>query len=420
MRRIYRFTLGAIVCVIAVNVFQLQSLNLHHRFINEVDEAFHQQYLPTATTNSTSFSPVTHIADMNIFFNAFFPLPLNITSYPTIQNAMMIVSEQIEQIGINFAGKQNVTIHVTTVQVNALNSSLLDDICDKATNGRVNCVLSSHFDEGGEIDTLSELYTFCQTAEDSTRAVYIHNKGSFHPGIGNDRWRRAMTDAVTDERCLKPANETCDLCGLQFVAPPKMFNILLPGNFFAASCKYVKRLLSPSTFAEKLPKLQRGKTWRSFQFNTIKKKRWVLGSGRYAAEHWITSHPSIMPCDLSVQEDYWYWEGHDHSKDEFQWSMWPRSDANRSGQTKWPESIKDGNPDLRLREYGLLASQLYRWINLYNSTPSESSWIWSHFPDGLYWKDALRKYGHKVVEVVMNQTFDRNQSFSEFVSSLKK
>jgi hypothetical protein len=377
---------------------------------------------PSSRQSVDTKDDVTHSVDIDIFLNAYFPsLSKEETESTTspIQPAMMIVTEQIQQIGNNYAGTQNVTVHVTTVGVNGLNSSLLDDICYNTTNGRVKCVLSPHIEEGGELDTLSELYSFCQKAEDSSRAVYMHNKGSFNPGRGNDRWRRAMTDAVTDERCLKPPNETCNLCGLQFAAPPKMFTLLMPGNFFAASCKYIRGLLPPKSFGKELNKLSKTKMMRKFQYSIFKRKLWVVGTGRYAAEHWIASHPSVMPCDLSVQEDYWYWQNHGHSKDEFQWSMWPRPGANRSEQTKLPAAL-DGNPDLRLREYGLLASQLYRWINLYNSTPSESSWIWSNFPDGLFWKDALRKHGDGVANVVTDSNFDRNQSFSEFVASLQQ
>ncbi len=31
----------------------------------------------------------------------------------------------------------------------------------------------------------------------------------------------------------------------------------------------------------------------------------MIGTGRYAAEHWVHSHPSIEACDLSTSDYIW-------------------------------------------------------------------------------------------------------------------
>eukprot|EP01083_Nonionella_stella_P112798 332209_1 len=39
------------------------------------------------------------------------------------------------------------------------------------------------------------------------------------------------------------------------------------------------------------------------------------GLGRYAAEHWVHSHPSVNPCDLSTSEYVWRYDGLPKKKD---------------------------------------------------------------------------------------------------------
>jgi hypothetical protein len=139
-------------------------------------------------------------------------------------------------------------------------------------------------------------------------------------------------------------------------------------------------------------------------------KNWVTGKGRYAPEHWIGSHPQLSPCDLSVEENYWYWQDHapPHSQDEFQFAMAPRRKFNTSNDFKSTETRE--NPDLRLREYTLLPGLLHRFITLYNETPPEDSWIWKWMPDSEFWKKGLVKYGNDVVDIVSSPGFDRNST----------
>ena len=56
------------------------------------------------------------------------------------------------------------------------------------------------------------------------------------------------------------------------------------------------------------------------------------------------------------------------------------------------------NPAVRLKEYFLLAGNVFRWYELYNQTPSGRSWVWFWFPDGKVWHEAVQKYGPKAVD----------------------
>ena len=63
-----------------------------------------------------------------------------------------------------------------------------------------------------------------------------------------------------------------------------------------ASCRYVAKLLPP-------PQFQKGMDtyWGALGFDKggrLMGTPWV-GTGRFAMEHWVHSHPSVRPCDVS-------------------------------------------------------------------------------------------------------------------------
>jgi hypothetical protein len=55
---------------------------------------------------------------------------------------------------------------------------------------------------------------------------------------------------------------------------------------------------------------------------------------------------------------------------------------------------------LRVREYYLMAGNLYRWWELYGTVPPSTSWVWSWFPDGDAWHDKVMEYGGGAVDIV--------------------
>ena len=87
---------------------------------------------------------------------------------------------------------------------------------------------------------------------------------------------------------------------------PKMCSVysscfsLLPhphtsGNMWAAKCDYICKLGNPKEFAEKMDVL-----------NTPAVRPWCVGKGRFASARWVHSHPSIKPCDLSIDKKYFW------------------------------------------------------------------------------------------------------------------
>ena len=63
-----------------------------------------------------------------------------------------------------------------------------------------------------------------------------------------------------------------------------------------ARCSYVKRLIAPPAFQKGMDAY-----WGALGFDkggTLLGTPWV-GTGRYAMEHWVHSHPLVRPCDVS-------------------------------------------------------------------------------------------------------------------------
>jgi len=143
-----------------------------------------------------------------------------------------------------------------------------------------------------------------------------------------------------------------------------------------------------------------------------------FGLDRYSNEHWIGSHPDLIPCDMSPKKaDHNLWtsskEPRLETADRLQWSPSPRHifpigeainddfwfTLHYQKELKQP-IIKDDQA--RKREYFLLPGYLHKWIHLYRQLPSQQSWVWKWFPDGVFWKIQARRHGLSVLEKILN------------------
>jgi hypothetical protein len=236
-----------------------------------------------------------------IFYNIFIPPD---GGKQGVRKALRIVKEQMNQVGESYAAtsarqnNQTVTVYYNTIgHADALNATYMSHVCSKASKN-MRCQHMQHYDQAYEEVTLERVKEYCHQ-HDSHKAIYMHSKGSYHSfGGRNEGWRRHMTMAVTDEHCLNPPNNTCNVCGLMlFVMPSFMFR----GNFWAADCSYVNQLVPALDFEDRLRRVQ--ETARQLQNQSqllVKLQEDIddnFGRGRYASEHWIGSHPSFRPCD---------------------------------------------------------------------------------------------------------------------------
>jgi hypothetical protein len=358
--------------------------------------------------NDTAIAPITSVTNnslnlslpifsldtlppLALFYNLYIP-----HTEDDINNAKRIVREQLGQIAaanLSMHSSSDVVLYYNTLGNETLDvASLMEEVCVGFA-----CVHMKHYDEGFEDLTLTKLHNYCHEHTEAS-VIYLHSKGSFHnhPDGTNDHWRRYMTTAVTSPSCIYGIhNTTCNVCGLSFFP---MWNMMFAGNFFTTKCSYVQKLLPPTNFSATMTGIvadlldpsspSRVINFRYSLFNM--NKEGFMGADRYAAELWSVSHPSVVPCDMSVTSDFLYWwRGHDSVDNELQWSLAPR---NSWWDGRWlyiEHKIRRqlaGDHRNRMHEYFLLAGKVYTWLKIYKELPPDDSWVWEWYPDGSDWK----------------------------------
>jgi hypothetical protein len=175
------------------------------------------------------------------------------------------------------------------------------------------CMLLQHEEEGSEALTLHLLHEYC-VENPLHRVLYIHNKGSFHDTEDNTLLRKLLTRAVFSDECAKSSDDECTVCSARFSPIPHWHS---PGNMWLANCDYVKKLLPPAVFAERVPLLvlQVQDKTKEMGGPLLKKFSWTMpaeceaGINRFSNEHWIHTHPLSQPCDVYPGKYYWGYEG---------------------------------------------------------------------------------------------------------------
>ncbi len=134
-----------------------------------------------------------------------------------------------------------------------------------------------------------------------------------------------------------------------------------------------------------------------------------MGAGRWAMEMWVGSHPSIIPCHLSVEPDIKEWQYDDRNSSAFSFTMFPREGHDmrtmfRHSEPRYSESNLD-SIKIRMLDFNLLGGMTMRWRLNYGEQPSPSSWMWSYYPDGEVWLRGLEEYGDKEVFDKLTSTY---------------
>lgn len=344
----------------------------------------HQVWLTLVPYDPT---PVT------LFYNMFLP-------DEDQDHAIAIFREQLDQIADSYAHRHyRLKIRHLNIGAPFPTQTWMAKECSRRG---LNCESLGHHPTGFEDVTLQHLYDHCQ-ANDG-KAIYMHSKGSFHANGPNDNWRWHMTAGVVSQDCLTAPN--CDVCGLNFC--PRWGAYIIAGNFWAANCEYVRKLLAPKDYDAKLgelrPKLDAlVADGRMVQKVYNKTAPWNEQVERYIWEMWPVSHPDLRPCDLSWTPALSHW---------FMQKNWPmgfvESAAPRHSWSdpNWHVPYPAGEPlseDWSMRDYFLLGGHLVRWYTTYGKAPPADSWVWNWYPDGAKWKQAVADYGKDAVERMLKK-----------------
>ncbi len=213
-----------------------------------------------------------------------------------------------------------------------------------------------HDENGDETGTLGLLWDHCRERENlGGKVVYIHNKGSFNPKPKNDVLRRFMTRGALSEECSNMPT-TCNVCSSRMSPVPHAHT---SGNMWVARCDYVKKLIDPLKFEEAM----------RTKVNPKEGEESCNGMGRFAAEHWIHSHPGVRPCDLSTSSDFtWAYENVPEGEFEKRLEAAPRFELTKY-RKKFYERKYCGPPKP-------LSKILSEYRDLYDETPTATWWGW--------------------------------------------
>jgi hypothetical protein len=353
-----------------------------------------------------------------IFYHIYVPMaPLS-----AVARAINIVHEQIDAIAASPIALEPVMLYYNLIGNGlAWNETQMQHLCQSKST-YLSCQLLRTYVNASESVTLQALHDFCRrTADDVAqhhyRVTYLHTKGSFHDSVKNTHWRRLLTTAALHPDCIHPppfpdgdengnnneplssssssSSTTCNLCGLQFVT---QFTFFVPGNMFTTHCSYVQKLLPLDQY--KILQQQRVKELLLLKLqnqlrNSILPVEQLdyYGLDRYADEHWIGSHPDVIPCDLDPYSDIARIFNGTLPITELAWRRAPRIHGVVGGIGDDRQDIVRNDIDLRRREILLLPGLIHRWWILYRQMPNPTSWIWKFFPDGDFWQQAIATYG---------------------------
>ncbi|GKY97073.1 hypothetical protein MPSEU_000665800 [Mayamaea pseudoterrestris] len=349
-------------------------------------------------TPTSAFETIDKSLSRGVFYNVFIP-----DSDDGKRNARRIVKEQLQQVAHSFAAtsmQQPLPVFYYTIgAVNVVTPKTMASFCPDP----LECHHMQHHEQGSEAITLDALRQFCMERPTAT-VTYIHSKGSFHHTFLNERWRRILTDAALSEHCYAHMGSDCNICGAQFYA---LWTYFFPGNMWTASCDYAMQLTSLETFETTIVQVV-----KRFLIMRLRKQmtdalftpegKDYFGLERYAAEHWVGSHPDIRPCDclpnrkLAAQTRIKY----SLADLEFQKGLRDYLPATGYRPSLFQRIMSD--PAARIREYYVFGGMLMKWYALYGRAPDPSSWVWTHHPDGAFWLSKVTRFGEKAIEEVMS------------------
>ncbi|KAG7362242.1 hypothetical protein IV203_025908 [Nitzschia inconspicua] len=235
-----------------------------------------------------------------------------------------------------------------------------------------NTTLLGHHVNASELVTLHSLWEYCQE-HPQQKVVYLHSKGSYHPSKENDHMRQLLTMGALSEECaIQTDNVVSNVCSYRFSPYPHPHT---PGNMWLAHCSYVNKLLEPFIFDNDMIAVEARLVYARGVHPSC------VGSERFAAEHWIHSHPTVKPSDLYSNAYFaWGYQGlAEYQPGDFEWKLAPRYHM-----YDWPTGCKYSDLAHRLKEYRLL----------YNMTPRGDWWGWNFWlgpSDRPHWSDQPRK-----------------------------
>ena len=277
-------------------------------------------------------------------------------------------------IGIDIAMEQFKQIRDSAFSTTPIYYTTIGKLPDVPLCSSSHCYNSAHLEKGDELATLSLLSEYCR-ANPTNTVTYIHNKGSFTPRKENMYLRRMHMKAIFDPEGCTTRPKACNVCSARFSPLPHFHT---SGNMFVVGCDYVEMLIPPEDFGRKmLHTVADGFLTPESIFlpSSIDLERLSahphIGTGRYAYEHWIHSHPSVVPCDVYPGPFTWNYDNIPNTSD---WVPDLRMAPRFPLQEFWKTSII-----LEPEPWYLIKGRNFEWKHLYDAEPPLGSWIRGYY-----------------------------------------
>jgi hypothetical protein len=194
--------------LLASNLYFFRAIHSNNNPIEKsVPPILQDELDPVPTWNDSSWEQ-----SYAFFYNIY--CPANIAQ----QTVFDVLREQFDAIG---ASDARLMYPLITVYYNTIgNGNLLmpeyiqQTFCNKHN---ISCVHMEHFNQAHEYVTLQRLYDHCRDNR-TARVSYLHTKGMLNPiawnGLSQVNWRMSATAAIASASCMRPPNETCNVCAL--------------------------------------------------------------------------------------------------------------------------------------------------------------------------------------------------------------
>lgn len=291
-------------------------------------------------------------------------IPDTATSIPVFYNVYVANQSDFDRVQalvnvqLSYLQSYHHPIYVNTIGYDGRVISILPD-----NNNMTTSIMLGHHRNASELVTLQSLWDYCHD-HPNQRVVYLHSKGSYHNSVENDIMRQLLTIGALSEECaVHTDNIVSNVCSYRFSPFPHPHT---PGNMWLAHCSYVNNLMGPFTFYDQMNVVEDKLVWKHDTHPSC------VGNGRFAAEHWIHSHPNAKPSDVYDNSNFaWGYDGLREYRDGdlSDWQLAPRFPID-----DWPIGCDYSDLSHRLKEYRLL----YNNNNNSNGTvPTEDWWGWN-------------------------------------------
>jgi hypothetical protein len=217
--------------------------------------------------------------------------------------------------------------------------------------------------------TLGPLYDFCLQNPDHN-VIYLHSKGTLTTSREiNHKFRNLLTLAALSDECydgLHNDSFKCNVCSARFSPVPGWHN---SGNMWTTKCSFVAMHYPIMDFEPKLREIS-DYYLRNFS-NYTDYPEWSVGTGRFANEQWIHTHPQVRPCD--VYTDVSFVAGY---PDELAVVIPPFSlETAPRHFPALPSLVRNLLPGPQVT----LTYRLYELQQLYGTIPSNDSFAWTWY-----------------------------------------